>query len=405
MRSSQGITLALSVSLASCLPSQEQADEVRFVDAFPGQAKFDRPIYVDSTPADPEHLWIVQQTGKLLRIPRDGESGERQVVLDLSSTCFHPSNGGHNEEGFLGFAFALGYSSNHHIFTYWSRKTGGSGRSTTRESVIARYTTVKDGDSITADPESKLEILQIEQPWGNHNGGTIVFGPDGMLYVALGDGGAANDPHGNGQDLATLLASILRIDVRGASEAEPYTVPADNPFVLTEGARGEIWAYGLRNPWRIAFDRVTGELWCGDVGQNLHEEVDRIEKGGNYGWSLMEATHPFPPGEERSGELVAGMIAPVAEYPRSAGISVTGGHVYRGKRLPELVGRYVYGDFAMRTVWAVREVRDGGANDVLELGRAPAPLASFGELPGGELVALCFDGHIYALAPADSDGK
>ncbi|MGE0145075.1 MAG: sorbosone dehydrogenase family protein [Planctomycetota bacterium] len=401
---SRTLTFFTAVLVAACGNAQE-TDLVRFTDAFPGQERFDRPIFLATSPGDTGHYWIVEQTGRLWRLPIEAKDAERKLVLDLSATCFHPGNGGHNEEGFLGFAFDPAYGDgNRHIFTYWSRKTGGSGRRTQRESVIARYTTSEKDDAVVADPASELVILRVEQPYGNHNGGTIEFGPDGMLYVALGDGGAANDPHGHGQNLGTLLGSVLRIDVRDATAEKPYVIPSDNPFVETEGARGEIWAYGLRNPWRISFDAATGELWCGDVGQNLFEEVDRLVRGGNYGWNVMEATHPFPPGKEVSDEQRAKFVDPVAEYPRQDGISVTGGYVYRGKALPDLVGRFVYADFALSTVWAVREDRAKGEHEVTRLGRAPAPPASFAQLPDGELLVLCFNGHIYRVdSPARDD--
>jgi glucose/arabinose dehydrogenase len=226
-----------------------------------------------------------------------------------------------------------------------------------------------------------------------------------MMYVALGDGGAAADPHGNGQNLETLLGKILRIDVRGATAARPYRVPADNPFAgRGEGVRGEIWAYGLRNPWRIAFDRENGDLWCGDVGQDRIEEVDRIVRGGNYGWNLMEGDEVFG-GAELTAEQRADLVAPIATYPRREGASVTGGHVYRGEALPELRGRYLYADFVSGNVWGVREDRDGGKHDVLKLAAAgpQVQIASFAELPDGEVWLLGFDGRVHRLARASRD--
>lgn len=392
------VPAAFALSIATCGATAQ--DLVRFVDALPAQEKFDRPIFLTHHPKDDGWYWVLEQTGKLLRVPRDGKQAERRVVLDLSDVAFHPGNGGHNEEGLLGFCFDPDFGeAKSFVYAYWSRKVSGAGASLKRESVISRFATRRDGDTIEADRESELVVMCVAQPWGNHNGGTILFGPDGMLYVALGDGGAANDLGGNGQNLGSLLAKILRIDVRGATTEKPYAVPPDNPFAKKDGARGETWCWGLRNPWRISFDRETGELWCGDVGQNLWEEVDRLVKGGNYGWPLMEGTHPFPPNAERDQEETAKLIPPVAEYPRSDGISITGGYVYRGTALPKLVGRFVYGDFALCNVWAVKEDRDGGKHDVLRIGKAPTSLASFGELPDGELVACCFDGRIYKLSP------
>jgi quinoprotein glucose dehydrogenase len=394
-------SLLLAAPLLAPVAAQDPIP-VQLTDAFPAQAKFDRPVYLDHHPADPGRYWVVEQTGRIFRIPADGSSAERQLVLDWSEIALHPSNGGHNEEGLLGFAFAPGFGdANQHVFVYYSHRKGGEGRGIEREGVVSRLTVRDQDGELRIDPESELPVLRVDQPWGNHNGGTVLFGPDRMLYVALGDGGAADDRGGNGQNLGTLLAAILRIDVSAASVDAPYRVPADNPFVDREGARPEIWAYGLRNPWRISFDRETGDLWCADVGQNLWEEVDRIVKGGNYGWPIMEGTHDFPAGAARSAEEKAGMIAPVAEYPHKEGVSVTGGFVYRGRAIPALRGRYVYGDFAFMSLWAVREDRAGGAHEVAPLGRAKAPIAAFAEEPDGEHLLLCFDGRIYRIVPAD----
>jgi glucose/arabinose dehydrogenase len=392
--------LVLSVPAAPC---QEAAPVPRFalVDAFPEQELFLRPLLAVPDALDDSSVWVVEQNGRVLRVPRDGSSDYRDVVVDLRNAILHPQNGGHNEEGLLGLAFDPRHAETGDVFLYYSHKIGGrSAADLTRQSRVSRFRVGRDGDGPPRiDPESELVVLEVPQPWGNHNGGTIEFGPDGMLYIALGDGGAADDRGGNGQNKGTLLGSILRIDVRLASASQPYRVPDDNPFVGEEGARPEIWAYGLRNPWRISFDRETGELWCGDVGQNLWEEVDRIVKGGNYGWPLMEATHAFPPGRSADGDP-KNLIAPLAEYPRKDGISITGGHVYRGAKLPALRGRFVYGDFATRTIWACREDPRGVNRDVLELCTAPGPIASFGEERDGELLVLCFDGHVYRLVAA-----
>ncbi len=295
--------------LASSLGCQRQQapSDYRLLPAFPGQARFERPLLLEHTKADPGHYYVVCQDGKIFRIPSDASSKSRSVFFDGTGKILGPSNGGHNEEGLLGFAFDPEYAKNSFVYVYYSKRVDRNGR----KSVIARYKVdrasgaERDGEggdtqkraeasrkAPVCKPDSELVLLEIPQPWGNHNGGTIVFGHDGMLYVALGDGGAGGDPKGNGQKLSTLLASVLRIDVRGASKEAPYAVPKDNPFVGKKGARPEIWAYGLRNPWRISFDRKTGELWCGDVGQNRWEEVDRIVRGGNYGWRLLGGAHP-----------------------------------------------------------------------------------------------------------------
>ena len=194
-------------------------------------------------------------------------------------------------------------------------------------------------------------LLEVEQPYPNHNGGQLAFGPDGYLYIGLGDGGSGGDPQGNGQDLTTLLGSILRIDVSNASPAEPYRVPEDNPFWDDETARAEIWAYGLRNPWRFSFDEATGDLWTGDVGQNRFEEIDLVVRGGNYGWNVLEGTHCFSP---KTGCDPTGKALPVLEYPINGGCSVIGGYVYRAAAIPSLAGAYVYGDFCSGKVSALR---------------------------------------------------
>ena len=246
-----------------------------------------------------------------------------------------------------------------------------------------------------ADLDSEKVLLEVKQPWRNHNGGEIQFGPDGMLYIVLGDGGAANDPRRNAQNLSTLLGTILRIDVNVPEDSEEtYRIPEDNPFVDTEGARGEIWAFGLRNAWRFCFDPKTGLMWTGDVGQDKWEEVDVVRKGGNYGWPLREGTHPFRMKDEPGpGEL----IEPVAEYGRKEGISITGGFVYRGKKIPALKGRYLYADYQSGHVWSV----DADITDELQegelVGECPSP-ASFGIDRRGELYITSFDGRIYRIA-------
>ena len=390
-------TLAAQESPAT--PAPEASPPLTLKDAFPKQAKFDRPIFLAHTAQDGDHYYVVEQYGLVHRIPRDGNQAEREVFLDWTAKTFHPKNGGHNEEGLLGFAFDPAYETNRHVYIYYShRHERGK-----RRSVVSRLTAVDGIAGPLVPAESELEILVVNQPFGNHNGGTIVFGHDNMLYVALGDGGAANDPFKAGQNFQTLLGKILRIDVRGATQAHPYGVPADNPFAgeREDGARGEIWAYGLRNPWRMAFDSKTGELWCGDVGQDTWEEVDRIVKGGNYGWNLREAHVAFK-GAEVTAEVMKTLTEPVAYYPRREGISITGGYVYRGAAHEGLVGAYVYADFVSGHVWAVHEDRAGGKHRVERIAEAGGrQVASFAELPDGELLLLCYDGRIHGLQARD----
>jgi len=404
------VAVFVSLPLARLLPGQRDpepraqppAAELRLVDAFPRQAAFRRPLFLATTEADPQHLYVVEQYGKVHRVPRAADAEGRETFLDWTHATFHPGNGGHNEEGLLGFAFDPGYADNRRVYVYYSQRLE-RGR---RRSVVSRLEVRETDAGPVAARDSELEILSVSQPFGNHNGGTIVFGPDGMLYVALGDGGAANDPFKNGQSLKTLLGKILRLDVAAARAEEPYRVPADNPFAdAGDGVRPEIWAYGLRNPWRISFDSQTGELWCGDVGQDTWEEIDRVEKGGNYGWNVREGFMPFPPAKLSPDELAQDRAEartrfrdPVAAYPRSEGLSVTGGYVYRGERLAALRGAYVYADFVTGHVWATREDRAGGRHETRRIAEASGrQVASFAELPDGELLLLCFDGHVYRL--------
>jgi glucose/arabinose dehydrogenase len=404
--------LPVLTAVAPLWAQADEADEVplpagpaiRFENAFPAQAGFDRPLYVAFTAADPAHAFVVTQPGFVYAVPRDGTKGDRRVFLDLSERVYTENW----EEGLLGFAFDPAYADNGFVWTSWSERTepreavmgNGETAQSDRQSVIARYATRATAAGRVVDLGSELRVLEVFQPFGNHNGGTIEFGPDRMLYVVFGDGGAANDPFGNGQSLGNLLGKVLRIDVRQASQAAPYTVPADNPFVGTAGARGEIWCYGLRNPWRITFDRETGELWCGDVGQNRLEEVDRLQRGGNYGWNAMEANEVFR--GRRGTDVPPGCIAPIAEYPHREGLSVTGGYVYRGRQVPELLGWYVYGDFITMRMWACREGRDGKPHQVVTLAAAPQQIASFAETPDGELLVAGFagrDGKVWRLVP------
>jgi glucose/arabinose dehydrogenase len=253
-------------------------------------------------------------------------------------------------------------------------------------------------DSGKADPQSERILIEVRQPWRNHNGGMIAFGPDKFLYWALGDGGAAADPHGNGQNLETLLGSILRIDVDTRDGDLPYGIPKDNPFVQEpEGARGEIWAFGLRNAWRFSFDRETGELWAGDVGQNRWEEIDIVTKGGNYGWNVREGEVRF----SKKAKISHGTaIEPIAVYGRKEGVSITGGYVYRGERFPSLQGSYFYGDYATGNIWRITKNEDGTYHNAIALEKSGCVIASFAEDAKGELYVLGYAGEILRLIPS-----
>ena len=291
-----------------------------------------------------------------------------------------------SEEGLLGIA--PDPKNDRHLYLYYSAAKP-------RRSVISRFTLAPDHASIEAD--SELVILEVEQPYPNHNGGPLAFGPDGYLYIGLGDGGSAGDPQGNGQDTSTLLGSILRIDVSQAKPEQPYAIPPDNPFAdpPDAGVRSEIWAYGLRNPWRFSFDRDTGELWAGDVGQNRWEEIDLIRKAANYGWNALEGNHCFRP---RDGCQREGMTPPVWEYSLDgAPCSVIGGYVYRGSAIPWLKGAYVYGDFCSGKVFGLRYA-DGEVVEHRELADTGLNIMSFAQDNDGELYLLSQKSGIYRLS-------
>ena len=283
------------------------------------------------------------------------------------------------EEGLLGLA--LSPTNHRHLYLYYSAANP-------RRSVVSRLNYNR-----AVAPDSELVILEVEQPYANHNGGQIAFGPDGYLYIGLGDGGSAGDPQRNGQDTSTLLGAILRLDVSEATAAQPYAIPPDNPFAGS-GGRPEIWAYGLRNPWRFSFDRETGELWAGDVGQNRWEEIDIVERGGNYGWNAMEGNHCFRP---QSGCESEGFIPPVWEYPlEDDACSVIGGYVYRGAAISWLAGVYVYGDFCTGQVFGLRYA-DGEVVEHKLLADTGLRIASFGQDNDGELYVLSQSEGIFRL--------
>jgi glucose/arabinose dehydrogenase len=294
-----------------------------------------------------------------------------------------------SEEGLLGFALAPDFATSRAFYVYYAARPGE------RRTVVSRFTANAAGT--TADVSSEAVILQVPQPFSNHKGGQIAFGPEGMLYVGLGDGGSGNDPNGNGQNLNTLLAKILRIDVGGTSGNLAYRVPADNPFVGRQDARAEVWAYGLRNPWRFSFDTQTGELWVGDVGQSTREEIDVVTKGGNYGWNVMEGEDCRGGGANCNRD---GKILPVIDYPTGADCSVSGGFVYRGTAVPSLAGAYVYGDYCSGKVWALRY--DGTRmTEQRQIADSSMRISSFARDNTGELYVLAYDdsgGGIFRIA-------
>lgn len=356
--------------------NRSQMADVRTAVAFP-RLSFDRPLYVAAPPDDTDRLFVLEQDGRVRVFANDRDVIRAEVALDLGAKVYR----GHNEEGLLGLAFDPGFDENGHVYLHYSANHP-------RRGVVARFTMDDARQQIL--PGSESVVLEQPQPYGNHNGGMLAFGPDGYLYLSFGDGGSAGDPHRNGQDLGSWLAKILRIDVGAAAAAAgaPYVVPSDNPFVDTAGARPEIWAYGLRNVWRFSFDRKTGELWAGDVGQDHWEEIDLIVPGGNYGWNRREGAHDF-----RGGPQPGPFLDPLLEYTRLLARSITGGYVYRGSSVPELEGAYVHGDYVTGFVWAAwwngRQIERHQL-----IGLVPG-VSSFGEDRDGELLATSFDGKIY----------
>lgn len=345
---------------------------------------FAKPVFVTHAPGDPETLFVVEQVGRI-RVFRQGR--EEEALLDLRGRV----SGGY-EQGLLGLAFHPGFQENRYFYVNYTDLGG-----TTR---VVRYR-AEEGRYV-ADPQSAEVLLSIAQPAENHNGGMIAFGPDGYLYIATGDGGRAGDPWGNAQNPHTLLGKLLRIDVDGGS---PYAIPPDNPFAGGDDARPEIWALGLRNPWRFSFDRLTGDLYIADVGQESWEEVNfepRGSAGGrNYGWNVMEGTHCYPAALACSTE---GYALPVAEYVHSSsnGCSITGGYVYRGEAIPALYGAYLFGDYCTGKIWTMWPEGKERPFQVDELLVSGLQISSFGEDGRGELyVTDIRGGRVYRFVPAD----
>lgn len=323
-------------------------------------------------------LFAASQRGMIWSFKNDPATTETNLFLDLTEKVYDFKARGANEQGLLGFAFHPAYKSNGKFYVCYSHADN-------KRSIVSQFSVSKD-DPNKADPNSEVVLMDIEQPFQNHNGGSIEFGPDGHLYIGLGDGGYRNDPEANGQDLSTLLGSILRIDVDNPEGGKNYGIPSDNPFVKTPGAQPEIFAYGLRNPWRIAFDSGLGDLWCGDVGQELWEEVNIITKGGNYGWSNREGTNSF--GNRANVAGTSDPIDPIWQYDHRIGRSITGGRVYRSSRMPELTGKYLYADYVTRTLWALSfdpETKQVTGNQQVFAEGGPDPVLSFGEDQNGEV--------------------
>ncbi len=369
-----------SLEGAAATPASDELPQVHAARVYPNLS-FERMTGMYQAPDG--RIFVTEQPGRIRVFDDNDGVTDAPVFLDLTDRVL--SDGA--EQGMLGLAFAPDFATSGYFYVDYTAPDP-------QRTVVSRFAVGADGK---ADPGSELVILQVDQPFSNHNGGQLAFGPDGDLYVSFGDGGSGNDPQSNGQDPGNLLATILRIDVSHATADAPYTIPSDNPFAAKQGARGEVWAYGLRNPWRFSFDLQTGQLWAGDVGQSSWEEVDIIEPGKNYGWSIMEGSHCL----RGNSCNQTGLTPPLIDYASNGpNCAVTGGFVYRGSAIPALEGAYVYGDYCGGTVWALRY--DGA--QVTQQGEIVTPgfsISSFAQDNAGELYVLQYadSGGIYELTP------
>jgi glucose/arabinose dehydrogenase len=355
----------VAAALIGCVPHPDAgaADEIRLTPVFTG---LDDPVFL--THAGDERLFILEQAGRI-RVARDGRLAERPF-LEIRTLV---RSGG--ERGLLGLAFHPAYARNGRFFVNYTRRPDGA-------TVVAEYRVSADPN--VAATEARI-LLVIPQPYSNHNGGMVAFGRDGFLYIGMGDGGSAGDPQNRAQNLQDLLGKMLRIDV---DRGRPYGIPADNPFAAG-GGRPEIFAWGLRNPWRFSFDRQGDDLWAGDVGQNAWEEVDVVRRGGNYGWPIMEGAHCYRPAASCERQ---GLEPPVAEYRNGGGrCSITGGYVYRGRQAPALAGTYLYGDYCSGEIFGYA----GGASRRLAATRLA--IASFGEDRDGEVYVVDLGGSVHRI--------
>ena len=382
------LMLLLSVSLTACgsssnsqtatpvAQSANPAIVVSLVEAFPA-LEFRNSVFLTAVP-DTNRLAVIEQAGQVKVFENTDAVTETVTVLDISDQIL---SGG--EQGLLGMAFDPDFTQNGFAYFNYSM-------SNPRRNVISRMQWDTLTDRIL--PETEKIILEIEQPYANHNGGMIAFGPDGYLYIGVGDGGSGGDPQGHGQNRTTLLGNLLRLDVHPDDVDAPYIIPASNPFVNDSCCLPEIYAYGLRNPYRFSFDRATGALWVPDVGQNAIEEINIVEAGGNYGWNAFEGTRQFSEEQTASAQ---NHQPPVYEYDHSLGASITGGYVYRGASVPALEGMYLYADYVSDTVWALAIDGEGNTSNVT-LGSARNP-ASFGESADGEVFIVTHNSGIVRI--------
>jgi glucose/arabinose dehydrogenase len=410
------VSLVCFLFLLAAAVSAQTLPKVKLVPAFPALT-LDHSLWMSEAPDGSGRMFVVSQKGQIIIVQKGSDGSKTNEFLNITDR--HPECA--YEQGLISIAFHPGFKTNSLFYIYYNQEnTNHEHPLYPYRSVISEFKVSAD-DTNRADMKSERILLEVQQPYANHKGGELAFGPDGYMYLGLGDGGLAADPFNNAQNSAALLGKMLRIDVNSRTAFErgtnkitlPYGIPEDNPFVGEPdlnglGARHEIYAWGLRNPFRYSFDRQTGQLWAGDVGQDLWEEVDLIVKGGNYGWNVREAFHHFKPGPPG-----AQYIDPVIEYPHQTrllkqspfpkhgiGACVIGGYVYRGAKYPSLQGVYLYADFAIGTIYGLR-YDNGKVTEYGNLLEQPKNITSFAEDADGELYVLTYDGHIFSITVAD----
>lgn len=371
------VAAALAAALLAACAGDEELPPLELVPILGGQ-EYLQPVEIGTYPGD--RLFIAEQEGRVLIVSAEDPAGS--VLLDITDRADLEFG-----EGLMTVALDPAFEDNGYLWAFYFLDPEPD------RTLLSRFTVVDD----VVDLDSELVVLEIEQPGFNQNGAAVRFGPDGMLYLSLGDGSASTDPFMNGQNLGTLLGTVVRIDVREASAEQPYAIPADNPFLDTEGARPEIWAYGLRNPWRMSIDQETGAVWLGDVQVSEEEEVDLVQAGDNLGWPIMEGAGCL----RRSADCdQTGLVAPRATYVHDQGrCAVMGGLVYRGDELNALRGRYLYGDFCSGEIWALDT---DGETPPEVIAQRDGGLVSFGTDADGEVLVLDLGGGgVYRLQPAD----
>jgi glucose/arabinose dehydrogenase len=379
------LTVFLFIGLLSCDSDETktdiagaEGDALALVNPFPNLS-FNQPLDFQSPDDDTNRVFVVEKGGRIVVFNNDAGTTSTTDFLNLTGISTS------SEQGLLGLAFHPNYSNNGYFYVFYTP--------TSSLALVSRFTVSADDN--VADASSEEVILEIPQPLTNHNGGQIAFGPDGFLYIAVGDGGGGGDFENNAQNRTNLLGNILRIDVDNRENGLNYAVPSDNPFLNDTSVRPEIYAYGLRNPWRMSFDVQDGTLWTADVGQGDREEINTIVSGGNYGWKIFEGSFCF------SGDCATtGLETPVFEYGHDNGDrSITGGFVYRGNALPSLVGKYVYGDFVSGRIWAL----DTNSNTNELLFESRLSIASFGTDNANEIYVCDFGGTIYKIGFSSAD--